>query len=69
MLKIIWLGSNLFLIILILLQIPSNSGLESIANKTNLLGSPNSATKIIKIMTWVFIIVYLLLACRFILQP
>jgi|TARA_B100001142_G_scaffold297226_1_gene319503 protein translocase SecG subunit len=68
MLKLVWIGSNLFLIFLILIQIPNNTGLESIAGKSDFLGSPNTANKIIKIISWVFIFIYLLLACKYNLQ-
>jgi len=35
MLKIIWIGSSLFLILLIIIQIPNNTGLESLAGQSN----------------------------------
>jgi len=47
MLKIIWIGSSLFLILLIIIQIPNNTGLESLAGQSNFFGSPNTTNKII----------------------
>jgi preprotein translocase subunit SecG len=69
MLKIFSISSSLFLIFLILIQIPSNTGLESIAGKSDLLGSPSRTTKIIKIISGLFILIYILLACKYNLQP
>ena len=65
MLKFFWISSNIFLIILILIQIPSNTGLESIAGKNDLLGSPNVTNKIIRIVTVGFILVYLIVAFKY----
>ena len=48
MLNFIWVLLSSFLIILILIRIPSNDGgLASFATKSNLLGSPNSAEKLL----------------------
>lgn len=65
MLKFIWLIVNLFLIILIITRTPKNSGLESFASKSNLLGSPNSAEQFLNQLTWSLIAVYFLLAIKF----
>lgn len=58
MLKFAWLIISLVLIILILTRTPKNSGLESFATKSNLLGSPNSAEKILNQFTWFLIATY-----------
>jgi protein translocase SecG subunit len=65
MLKFIWLVVSVILIILILIRTPKNSGLESFATKSNLLGSPNSAEKILNQFTWLLITSYFLLAIKF----
>ena len=65
MLKLIWLIISLVLIILILTRTPKNSGLESFATKSNLLGSPTSTEKFLNNMTWFFIISYFILAMKF----
>jgi len=65
MLKSLWLINNILLIILILIRIPNNSGLENFAAKSNLLGSPNSAEKFLNQLTWVLIINYFILAVKF----
>lgn len=64
-LKFIWLIGNLCLVILILTRTPKNSGLESFATKSNILGSPNSAEQFLNKLTWLLIINYFLLAIRF----
>jgi len=43
MLNILWIILSLFLIVIIFLRAPQNSGLASFATKSNLLGSPSSA--------------------------
>jgi len=66
MLNFIWVLLSSFLIILILIRIPSNDGgLASFATKSNLLGSPNSAEKLLNNITWFLIIIYFLLAINF----
>jgi protein translocase SecG subunit len=65
MLKFIWLIISLVLIILILTRTPKNSGLESFATKSNLLGSPNSAEKILNQFTWLLIAGYFILGVSF----
>ena len=65
MLKLIWLSVSLLIILLILLQVPNNTGLESIASKTNFLGSPSSAEKFLTYFTWICISAYIVLAIKF----
>ena len=65
MLKFIWLIISLVLIILILTRTPKNSGLESFATKSNLLGSPNSAEKSLNQFTWLLIAGYFILGVSF----
>lgn len=56
---------NLFLILIIFLRIPQeNIGLASFANKSNLLGSPRSATRFLNILTAFSIIIYIILAIK-----
>jgi protein translocase SecG subunit len=65
MLKFIWLIVSVVLIVLILTRTPKNSGLESFATKSNLLGSPNSAEKILNQFTWFLIASYFILGVSF----
>jgi len=65
MLKFIWLVINIFLIIIIFIRIPNNSGLSSFAIKSNLLGSPDYVEKILNKITWSLIISYFILAIIF----
>lgn len=65
MFKFIWFLLNIFLVLLILIRTPNNSGLESFATKSNLLGSPNSTQKFLNNMTWFFIATYFLFAIKF----
>lgn len=59
MLKIIKTFISIFLIVIIFLQIPQeNVGLASFTNKINLLGSPSSAQRFLKILTGVGILIY-----------
>jgi preprotein translocase subunit SecG len=54
---------SLFLISIILLRIPQeNVGLASFANKSNVLGSPSSAERLLNIATMTGIFVYLAIA-------
>ena len=60
---------SIFLIIMILLQLPQESaGLSSFAAKTNLLGSPSSAQRFLKILTIFSILVYFGIAFQLNLQ-
>jgi protein translocase SecG subunit len=65
MFKLIWLSSSLLVIVLILIQVPNNTGLESIASKTNFLGSPSSAEKFLTYSTWFCISIYIIFAIKF----
>ena len=65
MLKLLWLSISVLTTILILLKVPNNTGLESIANKSNFLGSPSSAEKILSYTTWFGIGSYIILAIKF----
>ena len=65
MIKFIWLLLSLILIILILTRTPKNSGLESFATKSNLLGSPNSAEKLLNQFTWFLIASYFIFGIAF----
>ena len=58
MLKQIWFWLSIILIILIIVRPPKTSGLESITNQTNLLGSPSSAEKILNNFTFALITIY-----------
>ena len=59
MLKILEICINFFLIVIIFLRIPQESvGLASVANKTNLFGSPRSAQRFLNILTFVAILIY-----------
>lgn len=59
MLKIIKTLISIFLIAIIFLQIPQkNVGLASFTTKSNLLGSPSSAQRFLKILTGVSILIY-----------
>jgi preprotein translocase subunit SecG len=59
MLKLIGFFVSLFLIIIIFLRIPQeNVGLASFATKTDLLGSPSSAQRLLNIFTGFGILVY-----------
>jgi protein translocase SecG subunit len=65
MFKFIWLIVSIVLIVLIVTRTPKNSGLESFATKSNLLGSPNSAEKILNQFTWFLIASYFILGISF----
>jgi len=62
MLNIFWIILSLFLIIIIFLRAPQNSGLASFATKSNLLGSPSSAERTLNNITLIAIAAYLLVA-------
>lgn len=54
---------SIFLISIILLRVPKESvGLTSFANKTNVLGSPSSAERVLNIATMTGIFLYLAIA-------
>ena len=65
MIKFIWFLLSLILIFLILTRTPKNSGLESFATKSNLLGSPNSAEKLLNQFTWLLIASYFIFGIAF----
>jgi preprotein translocase subunit SecG len=59
MLKLFGFLVSIFLIIIIFLRIPQeNVGLASFATKTDLLGSPSSAQRLLNIFTGLGILVY-----------
>ena len=64
MLNFLWIPLSLFLIVIIFLRAPQNSGLASFATKTNLLGSPSSAERTLNNVTLLAIGIYLLLAIQ-----
>lgn len=56
---------NLFSILIIFFRIPQeNIGLASFANKSNLLGSPRSATRFLNILTAFSILLYVVIAIK-----
>ena len=65
MLKLIWLITNVLLILLILIRIPNNNGLTSFITKSDFFGSPTSTEKFLNGFTWFLILCYLLLAIKF----
>jgi|TARA_B110001450_G_scaffold252633_1_gene274745 protein translocase SecG subunit len=65
MFKIFWFFISIVGIILILLKVPNNTGLESIATKNNFLGSPSSTEKFITYATWFCILCYMGFAIQF----
>ena len=63
MLKFIGSFINIFLILIIFLQIPQkNAGLASFANKTNILGSPSSSQRFLNMLTGLAILIYFVIA-------
>ena len=64
MLNLIWILLSVFLIIIIFLRAPQNGGLASFATKSNLLGSPSSAERVLNNITVISIILYLFLAIK-----
>ena len=62
MLNLLWIGLSIFLIVIIFLRAPQNSGLASFATKSNLLGSPSSAERSLNNLTLISIALYLLIA-------
>ena len=65
MVNLIWLLVSIFLVFIIFLRSPQNSGLASFATKSNLLGSPNSAEKFLNNLTLALIFFYLMIAVQF----
>lgn len=64
MLNLLWIILSIFLIVIIFLRAPQNSGLASFATKSNLLGSPSSAERSLNNLTLVVIAIYLLIAIQ-----
>ena len=64
MLNLLWIGLSIFLIVIIFLRAPQNSGLASFATKSNLLGSPSSAERSLNNLTLISIALYLLIAIK-----
>jgi protein translocase SecG subunit len=64
MLTIIWILLSIFLITIIFLRAPQNSGLASFATKSTILGSPSSAERTLNNVTVVAMILYLLIAIQ-----
>ena len=64
MLNFLWIILSLFLIVIIFLRAPQNSGLASFATKSNLLGSPSSAERFLNNLTAISIVLYLLIAIQ-----
>ena len=64
MLNLLWIILSIFLIVIIFLRAPQNSGLASFATKSNLLGSPSSAERSLNNLTLVAIAIYLLIAIQ-----
>ena len=59
MLKLFGILISLFLIGIIFLRLPQeNSGLASFTNKSNILGSPNSAQRFLNILTVICLFIY-----------
>jgi preprotein translocase subunit SecG len=65
MLKLFGFLVSIFLIIIIFLRIPQeNVGLASFATKTDLLGSPSSAQRLLNIFTGFGILLYFAIAIQ-----
>ena len=64
MLNLLWLLLSIFLIFIIFLRAPQNSGLASFATKSNLLGPPSSAERFLNNLTAISIVLYLLIAIQ-----
>nr|YP_010537152.1 Preprotein translocase SecG subunit [Lithodesmioides polymorpha]UYC30939.1 Preprotein translocase SecG subunit [Lithodesmioides polymorpha] len=65
MLKLIWLLLSGFLIFIIFLRAPQNSGgLAGFASKSNVLGSPSSAEKTLNNLTAIGIFLYFIIAIK-----
>lgn len=69
MLKLLETFVNIFLILIIFLRLPQESGgLESFANKSSVLGSPSSAQRFLNILTAVGIFIYIAIAFQLNMQ-
>jgi preprotein translocase subunit SecG len=69
MLNLFGIFINIFLILIVFLRLPQESGgLESFANKSNLLGSPGSAQRFLNILTAIGIFIYITIAFQLNLQ-
>jgi len=64
MLNIILILLSIFLIVIIFLRAPQNSGLASFATKSDLLGSPSSAERTLNNLMVIAITLYLLVAIK-----
>ena len=64
MLNILWIILSVFLILIIFLRAPQNSGLTSFATKSNFLGSPSSAERTLNNLTLISIVIYLFVAIK-----
>lgn len=65
MLKLFGTFLNLFIILIIFSRLPQESGgLESFANKSNLLGSPSSAQRFLNVLTIIVIFLDLFTALQ-----
>lgn len=65
MLKLFSTFLNLFIILIIFSRLPQESGgLESFANKSNLLGSPSSAQRFLNVLTIIVIFLDLFTALQ-----
>jgi len=64
MLNLLWIILSIFLIVIIFLRAPQNSGLASFATKSNLLGSPSSAERSLNNLTLIAIAIYLVIAIQ-----
>jgi preprotein translocase subunit SecG len=65
MLKLFGFLISIFLIVIIFLRIPQeNVGLASFAMKTDLLGSPSSAQRLLNIFTGLGISIYFIIALQ-----
>ena len=62
MLNVLWIILSIFLIVIIFLRAPQNSGLASFDTKSNLLGSPSSAERTLNNLTIIAITLYLFIA-------
>jgi preprotein translocase subunit SecG len=66
MLKLVGFIVSILLIIIIFLRTPQeNVGLSSFATKSDILGSPSSATRFLNILTVIGILIYFSIALKF----
>jgi protein translocase SecG subunit len=59
---------SIFIIVLVLLKVPNNSGLESMVMKPDFLGSPSSTEKNLTLTLGICIFIYLILAIQLNIQ-